>query len=715
MKKAKKQLGLILAAVLVFSIIYTPALAADTFYFSATPVQYDFYVDGESVSMWAYKIDGGGVYFKLRDLAAVLNGSEKQFEVSWDEGKKAVSLTTGAAYTPVGGELSEAAGDTGAVAAYPSMTSFYVDQRQIPLRSYIIGRAHYIMLSDLAANLMFGAGCDEKEHYVKIVTKAYYTDLYSFSLPESWRADGDIYNLNFTRSGDPVGNLFVYNYDPDVPISQFQGNHAETLSSEELGGFDYPAAKALIRRTQPAAAQDDSYVDELHIYILLGELNCAFDFSFDSAKVDEQTALEIAKDFTPHKAAIGISTLASRWAKAIQDRDGKAQYELMNKALQTDYYDYYDSHHWVTGVSSPWVNSWTIEASANSAVVFYENMTSTGFAGYTADTLTFSEGDGQLKISGIDGYHSQFAATGSDINSVTPGIFENVNHELDADIEFTNGWRSPLVDADENGAVGKYIIVQAGSLKSDPKQGVAVVCHQNKDSDQYIIDEKFLTPGKHGAIKIKSPGAKDFTMSVVAEDGYEWILNIYNGYYNNGADENGFSYSLRNKALKDFEGISVKDVLNKGKTVLYSITAENKDWVRPIHSDAWEDPTYQEKFPDSSLQVEAALHRIFELPVGASESSSFYAPLGLDDEDAQTISEAFKELSHIKTVGLLILNGRVENIVALDRQTVVVAEPARSGYQVILVDCDELAKDKTLFQLVTPDGYEIDYLPVFFE
>lgn len=43
------------------------------------------------------------------------------------------------------------------------------------------------------------------------------------------------------------------------------------------------------------------------------------------------------------------------------------------------------------------------------------------------------------------------------------------------DVEFTNGWRSSLVAADENG--GKYIIVQVGSLKSDPQQGVAVVTH----------------------------------------------------------------------------------------------------------------------------------------------------------------------------------------------------------------------------------------------
>lgn len=72
--------------------------------------------------------------------------------------------------------------------------------------------------------------------------------------------------------------------------------------------------------------------------------------------------------------------------------------------------------------------------------------------------------------------------------------------------------------------------MQVGSLKSNPEQGIAVVCHQNKDSEQYVIDDTFLIPSKHGAIKIESLSAKDFTMSVIAEDGYERIFDIYNGF-----------------------------------------------------------------------------------------------------------------------------------------------------------------------------------------
>lgn len=551
MKNIKKQLCLILAAVLMSSLLCTPALAATgTLNVAATPIEYSLYVAGKDISLWVYGIDGG-VYFKLRDLAMALKGTEKQFGVSWDGSKKAVSLTTGTAYTPVGGELSEPSepsNDTGAVAHSPT-TLFYIDNRQIPIRAYIVNGTHYIMLSDLTANLMFATGYDEEMRMAKISTKAYYTDLYAFSLPEGWIAKGSAYDLQFTRSGEPVGTFIIRNYDPDKPISQFRDNHRETLSSENLSDFEdfptlkkYPVAKAIIRATQPAAANNDSYVDELHIYIMLADSRCAFDFCFDSAKVDEQTAMEIVKGFSPNEAAIQKNTAAAEWALAIQKRDGRAQYELLSAELQAEFKDYYEAVNWVTGVSSPWVNSWTIEVSGSRAIVFYEGMTSEGFAGYTIDNLTFSEENEQLKISDIDGvndfsgHKAQNDATGSNAGDTTSVIFEDVNTQLDMDVEFTNGWRSPLVDPNENGAGGKSIIAQVGALKSDPEQGVAVVCHQNKDSDQYVIDEQFLTPSKHGAIKIESLGAKDFTMSVVAEDGYKWIFNIYNGFYNNDVE-----------------------------------------------------------------------------------------------------------------------------------------------------------------------------------
>ena len=48
----------------------------------------------------------GNNYFKLRDVAMMLNGSGKQFAVDYDDVMKSVSITTGKPYTAIGGELT---------------------------------------------------------------------------------------------------------------------------------------------------------------------------------------------------------------------------------------------------------------------------------------------------------------------------------------------------------------------------------------------------------------------------------------------------------------------------------------------------------------------------------------------------------------------------------------------------------------------------------
>lgn len=170
MENTRKQLGFMLAVILVFSFLNSPALAADGKPdVIAAPVQYTLFVNGNGTALWAYEIDGD-IYFKLRDLAMIVNGTKKQFDISWDESKNIVSLVTGTAYTPVGGELSGPSHTAEAIAHLPAAT-FNIDKKQIPIRSYIVNNAHYIMLSDLAAGLLFPAACDKEKRNAEINTQ----------------------------------------------------------------------------------------------------------------------------------------------------------------------------------------------------------------------------------------------------------------------------------------------------------------------------------------------------------------------------------------------------------------------------------------------------------------------------------------------------------------------------------------------------------------
>lgn len=73
---------------------------------SAVPTPSAIRVDGQSVSLDAYNINSNN-YCKIRDVAQLLNGTGKQFNVIWDNDLKAVSMTSNQAYVPVGGELDK--------------------------------------------------------------------------------------------------------------------------------------------------------------------------------------------------------------------------------------------------------------------------------------------------------------------------------------------------------------------------------------------------------------------------------------------------------------------------------------------------------------------------------------------------------------------------------------------------------------------------------
>ena len=144
----KKLLALLLGIVMT-CCLFTPAHA-----FSAVRSSQSLTVNGQAVICDKYNIDGSN-YFKLRDLAALLNGTDGQFDVGWDGDRGVVSISTGHAYTTPNGQELRVGADMSASAAVSRQTIMIDGTVRTDLSVYNIGGSNYFMLRELGKALGF--------------------------------------------------------------------------------------------------------------------------------------------------------------------------------------------------------------------------------------------------------------------------------------------------------------------------------------------------------------------------------------------------------------------------------------------------------------------------------------------------------------------------------------------------------------------------------
>ncbi len=124
---------------------------------NAVPTSSKVYVNGTLTEFEAYGINGNN-YFKLRDLAKVVDGTAKNFEVTWDGEKKSINLVSNKGYTEVGGELAK--GDGKEKAATLNTSTIYKDGEMVQLTAYTIGGNNYFKLRDVAQAFNIGVTWD---------------------------------------------------------------------------------------------------------------------------------------------------------------------------------------------------------------------------------------------------------------------------------------------------------------------------------------------------------------------------------------------------------------------------------------------------------------------------------------------------------------------------------------------------------------------------
>ncbi|MBM6888141.1 leucine-rich repeat domain-containing protein [Pseudoflavonifractor phocaeensis] len=152
---------------------------------TATPTSSTVYVDGKAVKFESYTINGNN-YFKLRDLALVMRGTSKQFEVTWNPdfitmdmsgnaSKGAIEMLSGKPYTTVGGELK--GGDGTTKTGTLNRSALLLDGLNVYATAYTIKGNNFFKLRDIGMLFDFEVDWDGARNAVIIdSTKSYTAD-----------------------------------------------------------------------------------------------------------------------------------------------------------------------------------------------------------------------------------------------------------------------------------------------------------------------------------------------------------------------------------------------------------------------------------------------------------------------------------------------------------------------------------------------------------
>ncbi len=220
-------------------------------------------VDGKPIEVVAYNIKGNN-YFKLRDIAHLVNGSPKQFDVGWDNERKAINILSNTPYSANDTVTTSAIAYPIAVTNYPSIL---VDGRAVPATAYNISDNNYFKLRDLAAILDFNVVYDAATKTIGIDTSTQYVfpnQTGTVSLNEEYVSligktkayaekklgtGVDEYVMGYIYRGAKYGDItLIHPKDAEgaitaitLPVSKFINNCPGELSVEQLKSlfFEY--------------------------------------------------------------------------------------------------------------------------------------------------------------------------------------------------------------------------------------------------------------------------------------------------------------------------------------------------------------------------------------------------------------------------------------------------------------------------------------------
>ena len=171
MKKRVLSIALSLMLILtLFCGVATPAFASDSL--NAVPKNVTVLTGGKTMNFAGYNIEGQN-YFNLRDFAYTVNGSSKQFNITYDSSSKTIHLWKGKAYSANGDELK--AGDGTAKNAKAISSKLFLDDSKIKFTAYNVEGNNYFRFCDIMQLLNIYAVYDDNAKAIVVDPSKDYT------------------------------------------------------------------------------------------------------------------------------------------------------------------------------------------------------------------------------------------------------------------------------------------------------------------------------------------------------------------------------------------------------------------------------------------------------------------------------------------------------------------------------------------------------------
>lgn len=166
------------------------------------------------------------------------------------------------------------------------------------------------------------------------------------------------------------------------------------------------------------------------------------------------------------------------------------------------------------------------------------------------------------------------------------------------------------------------------------------------------------------------------------------------------------------------DNLPVLAVMAAGSRVPFDVVFEDGTWVRPAYQPYWHSKQgHWSNIPD---RIQSSYHRLFVAPWSEGLWNETIHEVGIAELNDKMKLPVY-DGEPANTITVIAIRQKVTDMITLNNQVVLLGTPTRTGLQVISLNRQDLLNSVSgelpanndsqnyLFQMATPDGFEIDY------